>query len=254
MFLGFVFSTVAHANIISVEPTAALAIPGVYKYFGANDIEDGQNSYGIGPLKDEEVFAKNVVKCAGQIIGVVVAADPDLARHAASKVKVEYHKLPALLSIDDAIEAKSFFPIPDASIDFGDPDAAFKTADHVLTGTARMGGQEHFYMETQCCLVVPAMESDEMEIFSSTQDATIVQLAVARMLNVGMHKITSRVKRVGGGFGGKESRTVPYALATAFVASKMGRPVRFMLDRDHDMMSSGTRHPVLGKYRYNASY
>ena len=74
-------------------------------------------------------------------------------------------------------------------------------------------------------------------------------MQVARMLGVGAHKITSRVKRLGGGFGGKETRAVPYALATAFVASQLRRPVRFMLDRDHDMISSGTRHPVLGKYK-----
>ena len=77
----------------------------------------------------------------------------------------------------------------------------------------------------------------------------LLQMQVARMLGVGAHKITSRVKRLGGGFGGKETRAVPYALATAFVASQLRRPVRFMLDRDHDMISSGTRHPVLGKYK-----
>ena len=81
------------------------------------------------------------------------------------------------------------------------------------------------------------------------QTCTLLQMQVARMLGVGAHKITSRVKRLGGGFGGKETRAVPYALATAFVASQLRRPVRFMLDRDHDMISSGTRHPVLGKYK-----
>ena len=249
LFLGFVLSTEAHAKILEIDASKALAMTGVVGFFSSEDLTEEENRFSTSVVNDEVLFAEGTVECVGQVIGLVVANDQDLATKAANQVKVCYQSLTAVLSIEDAIEVNSYFPAKNSEICVGDLNQGFRDCDQILTGTFRTGGQEHFYMETQCCLAIPTMESGEIEIFSATQNPTEVQRAVAGMLQVGMHKVTSRARRLGGGFGGKETRCVPFALATAFVAAKMGQPVRFMLDRDQDMIATGTRHPMLGKYK-----
>ncbi|XP_033229237.1 xanthine dehydrogenase-like [Belonocnema kinseyi] len=245
LYLAFVISTQAHANILKVDASKALEMDGVVAFF---DYKDAPNNI-TGPVfHDEEVFISKTVTSQGQVIGTVVAVDQLIAQRAAKAVKVDYEPLPPIISIEDAIINKSFFPNFPVKICRGDPDKAFQEVDYTLTGEARMGGQEHFYLETMAFIAVPR-EGDEMEITGSTQHPSEIQTAVAELLEVPMNNIVVRTKRLGGGFGGKESRASVVALPVALAAHKLRKPVRSMLDRDEDMMMSGTRHPFLKKYK-----
>ncbi|KAK3057727.1 hypothetical protein LTS18_011476, partial [Coniosporium uncinatum] len=131
----------------------------------------------------------------------------------------------------------------------GDTEKAFAEADHVFSGISRMGGQEHFYLETNACVCVPKPEDGEMEIYSSTQNPSETQTYVAQVTGVAANKIVSKVKRMGGGFGGKETRSIQLAGIVATAANKVRRPVRCMLNRDEDIATSGQRHPFLARWK-----
>lgn len=162
-------------------------------------------------------------------------------------MRVEYEVLPHILTIEEAISAKSFYE-PSKTLQRGDLDSGFDSAKHVVEGTVSVGGQNHFYLETQASIVVPRGEDDEYEVYASTQNPTETQLLVAEVLGIASHKVVCKVKRMGGGFGGKESRSCILTCALAVAAQKTGRPVRCQLDRDTDMMLVGGRHPFLSKY------
>ncbi|KAF7592851.1 hypothetical protein BBP40_012330 [Aspergillus hancockii] len=237
-----VLSTKAHAKIISVDPSSALDSPGVYDYVDHRDLPSPEANWWGAPVADEVFFAVDKVNTAGQPIGMVLATSAKIAEEAARAVRVEYEELPAILTIEEAIEAESFFA-HNHYIKKGDTENAFKQADHVFTGIARMGGQEHFYLETQACVAIPKPEDGEMEIWSGTQNPTETQTYVAQVTGVAANKIVSRVKRLGGGFGGKETRSIQLAGLCATAAAKTRRPVRCMLNRDEDIVTSGQRHP-----------
>lgn len=250
LYLSLVLSKEAHAEIVSIDASKALAMEGVHAFFSAEDLPEPQfkNSYGF--VHDEQVFAAGKVTTQGQIIGAVVAVDQRTAQHAAKLVEVKYKGLePVIITLEDAIEKNSFFRDWTREICRGDVEAAFESADHIVTGEVRLGGQEHFYLETNCTIAVPKGEDDEMEIFCSTQNPTETQKVIAEVHQIKSNRVVCRVKRMGGGFGGKESRSVVLSLPVAVAAYKLNRPVRCMLDRDEDMMVSGTRHPFLGKYK-----
>ncbi|XP_048699342.2 xanthine dehydrogenase/oxidase isoform X3 [Caretta caretta] len=159
-----------------------------------------------------------------------------------------------LLSIEmpysrkEAIEKQSFYKSP-KKIEKGDVQNGFEESDHVVEGEMYIGGQEHFYLETHCTIAVPKGEDGEMELFVSTQNPMKTQECVASALGVPANRILVRVKRLGGGFGGKESRNILLSTAVAVAAFKTGHPVRCMLDRDEDMLITGGRHPFLGRYK-----
>ncbi|XP_014214853.1 xanthine dehydrogenase-like [Copidosoma floridanum] len=248
LYLAFVLSTRARARITRIDATKALSLDGVVAYFDAKNIPEHQRY--VGPIvKDEEIFASKDVLCHGQVIAAVVAKNQAIAQKAARMVKVDYEDVqPAILTIEDAIEANSYYEGASRSIRRGDVDEAFAKADHVIDGEVRIGGQEHFYLETQCALAVPK-EEHELEIYCSTQDPSGTQHHVAHMLGIPINRVTVRVKRLGGGFGGKESRNLLISLPVSFAAHSLQKPVRCMLDRDEDMVMTGTRHPFLFKYK-----
>uniref|UniRef100_A0A8B9KDR4 Xanthine dehydrogenase/oxidase n=1 Tax=Astyanax mexicanus TaxID=7994 RepID=A0A8B9KDR4_ASTMX len=185
LYLALVTSTKAHAHIISIETAEAMAVPGVVAFISAKDIP-GSNK--TGPVvSDETVFADNKVTCVGHIIGAVVADTQAHAQRAAKAVKISYEELqPVIVSIQVA--------------------AVIHDLDWIL-GEIHIGGQEHFYLETNCALAVPRGEDGEMELLVSTQAATKTQTAAAKALGVPASHVVCRVKRMGGGFGGKESRS-----------------------------------------------
>eukprot|EP00051_Salpingoeca_urceolata_P010028 m.122205 g.122205 ORF g.122205 m.122205 type:complete len:1330 (+) comp16553_c0_seq4:198-4187(+) len=245
LYGALVLSRHAHANLISVTADKALEIPGVVAFFGADDVP-GTNA--MGPIaKDEECFASKKVTCVGAVIGIVVGETQRAAQEGARAVQVEYEVLPPIVTIEQAIEAKSWYT--DKIMKRGDVDAAFETVDQIVEGEVRVGGQEHFYLETQASVCVPKGEDGEMEIFASTQATHKTQMMVASVLGVPANRIVCRVKRLGGGFGGKETRSVFLTTAVAVAASNLGRPVRCMLDRDEDMCTTGGRHPFLARYK-----
>ncbi|XP_013100301.2 xanthine dehydrogenase [Stomoxys calcitrans] len=248
LYLALVLSTKAHAKILNIDPSEALAMPGVHAFYSSKDITAHQNE--VGPVfHDEVVFATDVVHCQGQVVGAIVADNQALAQRASRKVKVEYEDItPAIITIEQAIEHKSYFPGYPWTAQTGDVEKAFKEADHIHEGTCRMGGQEHFYLETHASFAMPK-DSDEIELFSSTQHPAEVQKLVSHVLSLPAHKVVCRAKRLGGGFGGKESRSISVALPVALACYRLRRPIRCMLDRDEDMMITGTRHPFLFKYK-----
>lgn len=244
-YLTLVTSTKAHAKIISIDTTEAQSVPGFVCFVSATDIP-GSNVTGIA--HDESVFADNTVTCIGHIIGGVVADTHEHSRRAAKAVKIEYEVLTPIVTMQEAIEKRSFYQSP-KKIEKGDVQKGFEESDYVVEGEIYIGGQEHFYLETNCAIAVPKGEDGEMELFVSTQNTTKTQECVASALGVPANRILVRVKRMGGGFGGKESRSTLVSTAVAVAAFKTGHPVRCMLDRDEDMLITGGRHSFLGIYK-----
>jgi len=169
LFGCFVLSTKAHAKLKSVDYSLALDIPGVVDYVDKNDMPNPNANRWGAPHFQEMFFAEDEIFTTGQPIGLILATSANRAAEGARAVKVEYEELPAIYSIEEAIEQESFFDYF-KEIKKGNPEEAFKTSDYTFTGVARMGGQEHFYLETQAALAIPKHEDDEMEIFSSTQN------------------------------------------------------------------------------------
>ncbi|KAH1185126.1 hypothetical protein KIL84_013067 [Mauremys mutica] len=148
----------------------------------------------------------------------------------------------------DAIKHNSYFG-KEKKLEQGNIEEGFKSADEIIEGEIHIGGQEHFYLETNCVLVVPRGEDNEMDVHVSTQDAARVQDFVALALDVQSSKIMCHTKRVGGAFGGKVTKPIIFAVVAAVAANKTGRPIRFTLERDEDMLITGGRHPFFGKYK-----
>ncbi|XP_019522839.1 PREDICTED: xanthine dehydrogenase/oxidase [Hipposideros armiger] len=245
LYLRLVTSTQAHAKIKSIDTSEAQKVPGFVCFISADDVP-GSNETGLS--NDETVFAKDKVTCVGHIIGAVVTDTREHAQRAAQGVKITYEDLPAIITIEDAIKHNSFYG-PEVKIENGNLKKGFSEADNIVSGELYIGGQEHFYLETQCTIAVPKGEAGEMELFVSTQNTMKTQSFVANMLGVPANRIVVRVKRMGGGFGGKETRSTVVSTAVALAAHKTGRPVRCMLDRDEDMLITGGRNPFLARYK-----
>ncbi|CAK7265989.1 hypothetical protein SEPCBS119000_001792 [Sporothrix epigloea] len=244
-----VLSKKAHARILSIDYDAALDVPGVTEIIDRHSMpNDAANHWGA-PNFDEVFFAEDEVHTVGQPIAMVLATSAARAAEGARRVEVEYEELPAIFTMEEAIEKESFFNFARELKRGEDVDSAFGHCDHVFTGVTRMGGQEHFYLETNATVAVPKLEDGEMEIFSSTQNPNETQAFVAQVCGVQANKVVVRVKRLGGGFGGKETRSVQLSSIVALAAQKTRRPVRCMLTREEDMVTSGQRHPFLGKWK-----
>ncbi|KAF1952790.1 xanthine dehydrogenase/oxidase [Byssothecium circinans] len=256
LYGGLVMSSKAHAKILSIDYEPALTMPGVVGYIDKNDLPEGGNIWG-SIRKDEPFFADGEVGHHGQVIAMIYAETALQAQAAARAVKVEYEPLPVILTIDEAIEANSYFPhgkmLKKGLAIEGKMDEAFAQCDRIFEGNTRMGGQEHFYLETNAALVIPSGEDGCMEVWSSTQNTMETQEFVSAVTGVPSNRINVRVKRMGGGFGGKESRSVPFACYLAIAAKKEKRPMRLMLNRDEDMLLSGQRHPVQARWKVGVS-
>eukprot|EP01025_Chloroclados_australasicus_P046435 TRINITY_DN5123_c0_g1_i6.p1 TRINITY_DN5123_c0_g1~~TRINITY_DN5123_c0_g1_i6.p1 ORF type:complete len:1400 (-),score=162.31 TRINITY_DN5123_c0_g1_i6:601-4416(-) len=243
---ALVYSERAYAKLLSIDVSASKQLKGVHGVFRASDVP-GDNH--IGPiLHDEETFATETVTCVGQVIAVVAADTQAIAQEAARLVKVEYEDLPGIFTCEQAIAQDSFYKDANQKIECGNVEQALEQAEHVITGQARVGGQEHFYMEPNACCVIP-VENDEYHVWSSTQTPHKHQTTIASVLGIPQHKIVSKTKRLGGGFGGKETRAIFMHAAIAVAAYKLKRPVRLCLDRDEDMQCTGQRHPFLANYK-----
>ncbi|PKA53604.1 Xanthine dehydrogenase [Apostasia shenzhenica] len=246
---ALVLSKKAHARIVSIDDILARSSPGFAGLFLAKDIP-GSNK--IGPVvQDEEVFASEIVKCVGQVIGIVVANTHENAKSASKKVQIEYEELAPVLSIRDAVKLASFFPNSEKCLVKGDVDWCFKDGqcDRVIEGEVQVGGQEHFYLEPHGSLVWTVDGGNEVHMICSTQAPQKHQASVARVLGLPFSKVVCKTKRIGGGFGGKETRSALIAAAACVPSYLLKRPVKLVLDRDVDMMISGQRHSFLGKYK-----
>jgi xanthine dehydrogenase large subunit len=201
----------------------------------------------IGPvLPGDPVLADGLVQYAGQSLFAVAAETADLARAAAARAVVEYQDLPALLTVEAALAAGAFV-LPTEIMRRGDSRAALARAPHRLRGRLSIGGQEHFYLEGQVAMAVPG-EGGTMAVHASTQHPSEVQHLVAGVLGVPDASVTVEIRRLGGGFGGKETQAALPACLAALLAWRTGRPVKLRLDRDDDMLLTGKRHDFLVEY------
>ncbi len=234
-----------HARLISIDVSAALALPGVAAVLTAADIP-GRNQIG-GIIQDEELFAETAVHFIGQPMAVVVAETPHQARAGARAVILELEKLPAIF---DAREAAAAGELITASrtLETGDVDAAWAECDVIVEGRTETAGQEHLYLETQAALALPE-EGGRIKLWSSTQAPTAVQRIAARVLGLPMNLVEVEVTRLGGAFGGKEDQATPWAVMAALAAQRTGRPVRLTLNRHEDMVCTGKRHPYSSDFK-----
>lgn len=218
--------------------------PGVIAVLTAADVP-GIND--VGPVaNDDPVFATKKVEYAGQALFAVVATSREAAIAARKRAVVEYTPLPALITIEDA-RALDHKISPTVTFEQGDVAAGFTKCAHRIDGRFSIGGQDHFYLEGQVAMAVPG-EDGEMLLYSSTQHPTEVQHLVARVLGLRDHAVTVEVRRMGGGFGGKETTPAHIAAIAALAARKTGRPAKLRLDRDDDMIMTGKRHDFVVDY------
>ncbi|MDB5897184.1 MAG: xanthine dehydrogenase, molybdopterin binding subunit, partial [Ramlibacter sp.] len=201
-------------------------------------------------VHDEPVFAVDKVEFVGQVVGVVVADTVMQARRAARKVQLSIEPLPPIFDVREAIEKKSFVG-PPVTVRRGEPERAIAAAGHRLSGQLEVGGQEHFYLEGQVAYALP-LEQNQWWIHSSSQHPGEVQHWVAHALGLETHAVHVECRRMGGGFGGKETQAGSIAVWAALAAHKTGRPVKLRLDRDDDFMVTGKRHPFA--YDYSVGY
>ncbi len=241
---GFGMSVHAHARIKTMDLSAVRAYPGVAAVLTHRDIP-GANNYG-GIVHDDPLLAEGLVQYHGQPVFLVLADSHHTARRAARLARMEYEVLPAILSVEVAL-AQQFFIAPPRTITRGDAAAVLTRAPHRITGRTRCGGQDHFYLEGQIALAQP-QEDGQMQVLCSTQHPTEVQHIVAHALGRASHAVRVECRRIGGGFGGKESQPALIAAAAAVAAAHTGRAVKLRLDRDDDMRITGKRHPFLLEY------
>jgi len=234
----------AHARIKRIDTSKAADYPGVSAVITAADIP-GHND--IAPiLSDEPVLAEDVVEYIGHPVAAVAADTMDRARAAAALIEVEYELLEPVLSIGEALE-KEFYVAKPMIMRRGDAEAALATTPNRVQGEVSCGGQDHFYLESHIALAVPGEDRD-MVIYSSTQHPTEVQHGVSHVLGVPSNAVTVELRRMGGGFGGKESQPTIIAAIAAVLAGIAGKPVKLRLTRDEDMTVTGKRHDFLFRY------
>ena len=237
-------STVAHAHVRSMNLDAVRRAPGVVCVITAPDVP-GVNDFGP-VIADDPILAGKLVQFCGQALFAVAATSYRAARRATQLARIEYDELPAILDIRSALKQGSFV-LPTQTLRRGDPDGALARAPRRLKGSAEVGGQEHFYLEGHVAVAIP-QEDGRMLVHSSTQHPTEIQHMVAHALGRKFNDITVQCRRMGGGFGGKESQPSQFACVAAILAARTGRPVKMRLDRDADMIMTGKRHDFLFEY------
>ena len=241
-------SSKPHARIVATDFSKVRAAPGVVAVYSVGDIP-GLND--CGPIiHDDPIFADGVVMYVGQPIFIVVAATHDQARRAARLADITYEDLPAILTPQAAKAAQSYV-LPPMHLKRGEYRQAFERAPHSVKGELYVGGQEQFYLEGQIAYAVPK-EDKGMLVLCSTQHPSEMQHVVAHALGVHSHNIVVECRRMGGGFGGKESQSALWCAAAAIAAAKTKRPVKLRADRDDDMLVTGKRHCF--HYEYEVGY
>ncbi len=239
-------SEIAHGRLIALDLGPVRAAPGVLCVLTAKDIP-GQNEISSTHRQDEPVFATEMVLHHGQPLFAVVAETRDQARRAALLAKAEYQETAPLLDVAAARAAGGALVTDPLKLERGDVAGALAASPRRLKGSMTIGGQDHFYLESQIALAIPG-EDEDMFVASSTQHPSEVQHMVAQVLGVGSHAVTVEIRRMGGGFGGKETQANLFACIAALAARKLRRPVKLRPDRDDDMVITGKRHDFVCDY------
>lgn len=246
LHLAFGLSDVAAGQITAMSLDAVRSAPGVAAVLTAEDFTHGPDT--SPSAHDEPLLAQGSVHYAGQPLFLVAAESHLAARKAARLGKVTVEPSRPIVSIEEALAANSRFEEGPRLYEKGNADAAIAEAAHQISGQIEMGGQEHFYLEGQAAIALP-QDNGDMVVLSSTQHPTEVQHKVAHALGKPMHAVRVETRRMGGGFGGKESQGNALAMACALVAARTGQPVKMRYDRDDDMRITGKRHAFRITYR-----
>ncbi|PYE87286.1 xanthine dehydrogenase molybdopterin binding subunit [Phyllobacterium leguminum] len=236
----------AHAEIIAIDLSAVTAYPGVVRVLTARDIP-GANDTSSSGMHDEPLLAESKVEFHGQPIFAVIAETREAARRAARLARIDYRDLPHWTDIDGALANGSPLVCEPMTLKRGEPESAMAGAKHRIKARMRIGGQEHFYLESQIAMAIPG-EDEEVTVWSSTQHPSEIQHIVGHVLGVPSNAVTVNVRRMGGGFGGKETQGSLFAALAAVAAKTLGRAVKFRPDRDEDMVATGKRHDFLVDY------
>lgn len=239
-------STVAHGRITRMDLDAVRSAPGVIAVITADDIP-GENDISPNGLHDDPIFAPGLVQFYGQPMFAVVAETRRAAREAVTRAEVSYAEEPFALDPIAARDAGMGYVTKPMTLRRGDTAPALRDAPRRISGRMSVGGQEHFYLEGQIAMAIPG-EDEEMNIHVSTQHPSEVQHMVAHALNVPASAVVVNVRRMGGGFGGKETQMNLFACVAAIAARKLNRPVKFRPDRDDDMTITGKRHDFVIDY------
>jgi len=228
----------ARGRLVSLDVSAVRETPGVVAVLTVADIP-GKND--VSPaFGDDPLFVDSEISFLGQAVFAVVATTRDIARRAVKKAVMEIESETPSITVDDAL-ARGETVLPDYSYGRGDVDTVIAAAPQRLEGQFRIGGQEHFYLEGQVAFAIPGEDGD-VHVYSSTQHPSEVQHVVARVLDIPDSYVTCETRRMGGGFGGKESQATQWAVTAALAARVTGRPCKIRLDRDDDFILTGKRH------------
>ncbi|WP_170783371.1 xanthine dehydrogenase molybdopterin binding subunit [Ruegeria lacuscaerulensis] len=239
-------SDVAHAKLIGIDFADVLAVPGVVGVITADDVP-GVNDISPTHLNDEPVFPTDTIQFHGQPLFAVVAETRDIARRAAELAKIEYKALSHALDPIAAQEAGYPHVTAPLKLERGNVDAAQETAPNRIKGRMRVGGQDHMYLEGHIAFALPG-EDDDVVVHCSTQHPSEAQHMVAHVLGVPSNAVVVNVRRMGGGFGGKESQMNLFCAVAAIAAKKWNRAVKIRPDRDQDMTATGKRHDFVIDY------
>ena len=232
----------AHALVTDLRVAAAYEVPGVVRVLTARDVP-GLND--AGEKHDEPLFPSEVMYY-GHAVCWVLGETLEAARQGAAQVEADYEPLPALISVHDAIEAGSYQG-NQRTVSRGNAAAALETAAYRFSGELEIGGQEHFYLETQAALAL-VDENGQIFVQSSTQHPSETQDIVAHVLDLAAHQVTVQCLRMGGGFGGKEFQPHGLAAIAALGATLTGHPVSLRLNRTQDITMTGKRHPFFATW------
>lgn len=234
----------AHARITKVDTTPCYDFPGVAIAITAKDVP-GQLDIGA-IMPGDPLLADDVVEFYGQPVIAVAANDHETARKAAMAAVIEYEDLTPILDVEEALEKENYISEPHTH-KRGDSAEALAAAPHKVNGSVHIGGQEHFYLETQISSVIPT-EDGGMIVYTSSQNPTEVQKLVAEVLGISFNKVQIDMRRMGGGFGGKETQAAGPACIAAVIAHHTRRPTKMRLPRMEDMVMTGKRHPFFNQY------
>jgi xanthine dehydrogenase large subunit len=245
LYAAPVLSPVPHGTLNAIDDSQALMMQGVVRIVTSRDIPG--DALIASFAHDEPILAIDKVEHVGQVVALVVATSMNVARRAARLVKLDISPLPSIQTIAQAVAAKSWV-LPPVVVQRGDAANALSWSKHQLSGSLCIGGQEHFYLEGQVAYVIPK-EQNQYMVHASTQHPGELQHWVAHALGVTNADVVVECRRMGGGFGGKETQAGHVALWAAVAAAVTGKPVKVRLDRDDDFHITGKRHNFESRYR-----
>lgn len=245
LYAAVFYSPVAHGIIKNINYQKAKNIPGFCAIISSKDVP-GANQIGA-IIQDEPLFAEKELHYIGQPIALIVAESEQIARKARKLIQIDIEELEAVTDVRKALANKQFI-IPPRTFSLGNTQKAFNKCDYIIKGTAQSGAQEHLYIETQGAYALP-VENNCLKVYSSTQGPTGVQKIIAKVLDISMNKIEVDVRRLGGGFGGKEDQATPPATMAALAAYLLQKPVKLIYDRQDDLRMTGKRHPYVSDFK-----